>query len=401
MQNGAAGSREIIHFGYSPMNACILLTASNRVTAGVLMSAQSVPPTPDSGLIIRESEPVNHEYSFDRLSETVGPGKRLTPNHLFYIRSHFKAPHIDAETHTLRIEGSVEAAFTLSVEDLRKLPSITCTVTLECAGNGRVFLSPAEEGAQWQLGAVGTAQWTGVPLTTLLDRAHLDPHAVELVFEGADAGKAKNPPTPPGEITYARSLPIAKAKDALIAYSMNGEDIPTDHGFPIRAIVPGYYGMSSVKWLTRIRAVDDPFQGYWQTSEYAYWEEQGGLPVRRPLGEVHLKSSIARPCIREVIPAGHPYTVFGAAWTGGPGVTCVEVTTDNGATWFPAELIDPNEYGVWRRWRFFWEVPSKPGDYILQSRATDEAGTTQREEHDQRFGSYVIDQTIPVAVTVR
>jgi DMSO/TMAO reductase YedYZ molybdopterin-dependent catalytic subunit len=361
----------------------------------------AVPANQDAGLIIREREPVNHEYSFDRLSEGPDPLDRLTPNHLFYIRSHFKAPHLDAASHTLSIEGSVHTPVTFSLADLKKLPAEHRIATLECAGNGRVFLSPAEEGAQWQLGAVGTADWTGVLLSSLLDRANLDPRVLELVFEGAGAGKAKEKPIPPGEITYARSLPIAKAREVLIAYAMNGEDIPTDHGFPLRAIVPGFYGMSSVKWLTRIRAVTESFNGYWQTSDYAYWAEEGGLPVRRPLGEIQIKSSIARPCTREIIAAGEPYTIFGAAWTGGPEITRVDITTDDGATWSQAELIDPDEYGVWRRWRLLWQVPSKPGDYILKSRATDASGTTQREEHDKRFGSYVINHTVPIEVTVR
>ncbi len=360
-----------------------------------------IPTIPGAGLIVREREPVNHESPFDLLSEGAALRDRLTPNHLFYIRSHFKAPHLDGAAHVLEIEGAVQSPFAMGVEDLKRLSAETRTATLECAGNGRVFLSPAEEGAQWQLGAAATAEWTGVPLATLLDRAHLDSSVVELVFEGADSGKAKTKPTPPSEITYARSLPLAKAREVLIAYAMNGEDIPADHGYPLRAIVPGFYGMASVKWLRRIRAVTERFHGYWQTSDYAYWDDEGGLPVRRALGEIQLKSSIARPRTREVVAAGRRYTVFGAAWTGGPEVTGVEVSTDDGATWSDTELIDPSEYGVWRRWRFVWNVPPGRGEYRLKSRATDASGAKQPAEHDKNFGSYVINHTIAIEVTAR
>jgi DMSO/TMAO reductase YedYZ molybdopterin-dependent catalytic subunit len=364
-------------------------------------SMSTQPPTNEVGPIIRERDPVNYEYPFDHLSDGPGAKDRLTPNHLFYIRSHFKAPHLDAATHLLHIEGDMSTPFALGIGDLKKLHAETRTATLECAGNGRVFLSPAEEGAQWQLGAVATAEWTGVPLSILLDRADLDPNVVEIVFEGAGSGKAREKPIPPGEITYARSLPFAKAREVLIAYAMNGEDIPPDHGYPLRAIVPGYYGMSSVKWLTRIRAVTQPFQGYWQTSDYAYWDDDGGNPVRRPLGEIQIKSSIARPRISEIIAKGEPYAIFGAAWTGGPDIIGVDVSTDDGRTWSAAELIDPKEYGVWRRWRFLWNVSAEPGEFILRSRATDASGTTQPNEHDKNFGSYVIHHTIPIEVTVR
>jgi DMSO/TMAO reductase YedYZ molybdopterin-dependent catalytic subunit len=177
---------------------------------------------------------------------------------------------------------------------------------------------------------------------------------MELILQGAGTGKAKEKPMPPGEITYARSIPFKKAHEVLLAYQMNGKDIPIDHGFPLRAIVPGYFGMSSVKWLTSIQAVETPFQGYWQTSDYAYWDNEGGLPVRRPLLEMKVKSSIARPRTREIVSAGQTSTIFGAAWTGEAEVLLVEVSTDDGATWEEAEFVDAQLYGVWRRWKFDW-----------------------------------------------
>jgi hypothetical protein len=167
--------------------------------------------------------------------------------------------------------------------------SETRVATLECAGNSRVFLVPQVQGAQWELGAVSNAEWTGVPLKALLERAGLQEDACEIVLEGADRGKPKEEPVPPDPISYVWSLPRAKAISpaVLIAYQMNDRDLSRDHGFPVRAIVPGYCGMASVKWLTGIRAVREPFRGYWQTSDYAYWALMDGKPGRRPLGEMH------------------------------------------------------------------------------------------------------------------
>ena len=223
------------------------------------------------------------------------------------------------------------------------MPSETRTATLECAGNGRVFLVPAVQGAQWELGAVGTAEWTGVPLAALLERAGVDDDAREIVLEGADRGIAAEPPVPPGQISYARSLPLSKALqgEVLIAYQMNGRDLRPDHGYPVRAIVPGHFGMASVKWLTRIEAVYEPFQGYWQTSDYGYWDYFDGMPVRRALGEMQLKSEIFRPRVYETVPANQVYQVFGAAWTGESEVTEVALSTDGGRTWIEAKFLDP------------------------------------------------------------
>jgi DMSO/TMAO reductase YedYZ molybdopterin-dependent catalytic subunit len=226
-----------------------------------------MPQSSQVGLTIRQKEPVNLETAVDQIDTF------LTPADLFYVRSHFPAPDLKITGYELRVGGAVRQPFTLSYRSLREMPSETRTATLECAGNGRVFLVPAVQGAQWELGAVGTAEWTGVPLAALLERAGVDDDACEIVLEGADRGIAAEPPVPPGSISYARSLPLSKAMqgEVLIAYQMNGRDLRPDHGYPVRAIVPGHFGMASVKWLTRIEAVYEPFQGYWQTSDYGYW----------------------------------------------------------------------------------------------------------------------------------
>ncbi len=360
------------------------------------MSTATVGSKPDIGLIIREREPLNLEYPFDQLDEF------LTPNDLFYIRSHFKAPVLDRHDYRLSIYGAVTTPLKISYEELLGLPSVTKPATLECAGNGRIFLVPQVKGAQWQLGAVSTANWTGVPLTALLEKAGVDSNACEILFEACDTGAPKEEPIPPGQIQYARSLDAEKAKDVIIAYRMNGEEIPLDHGFPLRAIVPGHYGMASVKWLTGIRVLTEPFKGYWQTSDYGYWDyDENNNPMRRALGPMALKSAIARPRTREFIPAGQSYRVFGAAWGSDTVVEQVELSADDGKTWQPVTFIDEAQPFVWRRWEFNWKVPAEKGTYILKSRATDAQGNVQPDHHDKRFGAYVIHHTFGIEVVVR
>jgi DMSO/TMAO reductase YedYZ molybdopterin-dependent catalytic subunit len=285
---------------------------------------------------------------------------------------------------------------------LRDLPSETRVAILECAGNSRVFLVPQVEGAQWELGAVGNAEWTGVPLAALLERAGLEEDACEIVLEGADQGTPNEAPVPPSPISYARSVPRDKAmqREVLIAYQMNGRDLPQAHGYPVRAIVPGHYGMASVKWLTRIHAVREPFQGYWQTSDYGYWDDLDGKPVRRALGEMKLKSEIARPSVYETLAPNQVYTVSGAAWAGETEVTEIAVSTDGGQTWAKAEFLDPVQRHAWRRWKFAWLTPKKPGQYTLLARAKDANSSVQPDKHDPNYGSYVINHPLPIEVFV-
>src|SRR5258705_807214 len=348
------------------------------------------------GLTIRQKEPKNLEAPFDRIDSY------LTPTELFYIRSHFPIPALDRASYKLRIDGAVRSQFALSYDELRNMPSETRFATLECAGSSRVFLAPQVQGAQWELGAVSNAEWTGVPLRALLERAGLAEDACEIVLEGADRGTPKEEPLPPGPISYAWSLHRAKAiqSEVLIAYQMNGRDLPRDHGFPVRAIVPGHYGMASVKWLTRIQAVCEPFRGYWLTSDYAYWASMDGKPVRRPLGEMKLKSEIARPRVYETLAPNRIYTVSGAAWSGETDVVEIAVSTDGGRSWAKAEFLDPARRHAWRRWKFDWLTPKKPGQYTLLSRAKDASGALQPDAHDRNYGTYVINHPLPIEVFV-
>src|SRR6266849_4687870 len=354
------------------------------------------PQSSSAGLIIRQKEPANLETPFDQVDSF------LTPTELFYIRSHFPAPRLDLASYQLRIDGAVRTPLSLSYKQLRDMQSETRVAILECAGNSRVFLIPQVAGAQWELGAVGNAEWTGVPLAALLERAGLEEDTGEIVLEGADHGTPKEKPVPPGPTSYARSLPRDKAiqREVLIAYQMNGRDLPLDHGHPVRAIVPRHYGMASVKWLTHVHAVREPFRGYWQTSDYGYWDYLDGQPVRRALGELKLKSEIVRPRVYETLAPNQVYTVFGAAWVGETDVTGIAVSTDGGQNWAEAEFLDPAQRHAWRRWKFAWLTPTKPGRYTLLARAKDAGGMLQPDEHDQNYGVYVINHTLPIEVFV-
>jgi DMSO/TMAO reductase YedYZ molybdopterin-dependent catalytic subunit len=349
-----------------------------------------------SGLIVRQTQPRNLETPFEQLNSY------LTPTDVFYIRSHFTAPTLDVASYRLQIDGAVSNPFTLSYTELREMPSETRVATLECAGNSRVFLVPQVEGAQWELGAVGNAEWTGVPLCALLERAGIQQQACEIVLEGADRGIPAEKPTPPGQIAYARSLSREKAlqRDILIAYQMNRRDLPHDHGYPVRAIVPGHYGMASVKWLTRIHAVTERFSGYWQTSDYGYWDSMDGQPIRRGLGEMKVKAEISRPAVYETLEPNRRYTISGAAWAGETDVTEVMVSTDGGQTWAEAAFVDPVQRHAWRRWKLEWLTPKQPGHYTLLARARDAKGSVQPTEHDQNYGTYVINHSVPIEIVV-
>jgi DMSO/TMAO reductase YedYZ molybdopterin-dependent catalytic subunit len=352
--------------------------------------------TSSIGLIIRQKEPNNLETPFDQVDSF------LTPTELFYIRSHFLTPELNLASYQLRIDGAVGNPFSLSYKELRDMPSETRVATLECAGNSRVFLVPQTEGAQWELGAVGNAEWTGVPLVALLEQAGMQEDALEIVLAGADRGTPKEKPIPPGTIAYARSLPREKAiqREVLIAYQMNGRDLSSDHGYPIRAIVPGHYGMASVKWLTHIHVSREPFQGYWQTSDYGYWDYLDGKPVRRALGEMKLKSEISRPSVYETLAPNQVYTISGAAWAGETEVIEIAVSTDAGQTWAKGKFLDPIQRHAWRRWEFNWLTPKKPGKYTLLARAKDANSNLQPDKHDQNYGSYVINHPLPIEIFV-
>lgn len=345
-------------------------------------------------LILRKREPENLESSFSALDGFI------TPTDQFYVRSHFPVPKLDASTWQLTIEGAVQQPLRFTYEDLRRFPAYEVPATLECAGNSRAFLVPSVKGVQWEAGAVGNAKWRGARLSDLLAQAGLAPSAVDIIFEGADQGEVDEPPKPSGPIHYSYSLPISRAlrDEVLVAYEMNGRPLTPAHGYPVRLIVPGWYGMASVKWLTRIIVSETPFAGYYPTVDYARWTEQQGNPVRVPLSEMSIKSLISRPARYEKIATGLPYRVHGAAWTGDSEIVHVEVSIDGGHSWQDAELMGPSVQHAWRLWEWIWDVPELPQRYTLLSRATDARGHIQPMEHDPSNGTYAIHHSLPVEV---
>jgi DMSO/TMAO reductase YedYZ molybdopterin-dependent catalytic subunit len=348
------------------------------------------------GKIVRGEAPLNLEMPFESLESF------LTPTQSFYLRTHFPIPSIDRDAWWLRVEGDVENPFAINYEELMTLESVTSPVTLECAGNSRNFLEPKVKGVQWRLGAVGTAEWTGVALSMLLDRAGVKPNASEVILEGADCGMLEDAKSPPGELNFARSIPLKKARgDVLLAYKMNGEDLPPEHGFPVRAIVPGWYAMASTKWLQRIIVTDRPFTGYYQTIDYAYWQRRENIAELAPLTEIQVKAEIARPAEGEILPANTTVRVHGAAWTCDAEITKVELSTDCGATWNDAKLIGDSNPNAWRFWEFNWQTPSQLGKQTLIARATDSLGRTQPVDRDPDRGTYMINHLLPIEVEVK
>lgn len=350
-----------------------------------------------SGLIVREQEPLNLEMPFSTLSGFT------TPNESFYVRCHFPIPEIAAADWRLQVEGDVVAPFELGYDELLQMETRTVPATLECAGNNRIFLEPKVKGVQWELGAVGNASWTGVPLSALLERAKAKPGAIEVILEGADQGEIANPPRPAGKIHFARSIPLGKAQDdVLLAYEMNGEKLSATHGFPLRAIVPGWYAMASIKWLRRIIVTSKPFAGYYQSIDYSYWERTGGeLPTLRPLAEQQLKAEIAQPKTGEIVPANAVVKVHGAAWGGTEEITQIEISVDGGRTWNAAQLLGEPAKNAWRLWEYDWRTPTTPGPLTLMARATDSRGQSQSPERNPDRGSYMINHILPIPVEVR
>jgi DMSO/TMAO reductase YedYZ molybdopterin-dependent catalytic subunit len=294
-----------------------------------------------------------------------------------YVRAHFPLPAIDAGSHRIHVSGAVEQHATLTTEELRGLGEQSVTVTMECAGNGRLWMSPLPPGEPFDEGAVSTATWTGAPLRALLDSVGLRPSAVEIVAQGADSGPVlREDETVPGGETapYARALPLEKAldPDTLLAWGMNGGTLPVEHGGPVRLIVPGWYGMASVKWVSRIRALEHPFEGWFQTRQYVRVLPDG---TRKPLTTMRVNSHIVTPARNAQVPAGRVH-VSGWAWSGDGPITRVEVALDTSGPWVEAKLDPPESSRTWTGFAVDLAVGAR-GRHTLRSRATDRAKNTQ------------------------
>jgi sulfane dehydrogenase subunit SoxC len=298
----------------------------------------------------------------------------------------------------LTVDGHVDRPMELTFDELRSRPKASAPVTLECAGNGRALYEPRPVSQPWLLEAVGTAEWTGAPLAGLLEEAGVRDGAVDVSFTGADHGLEGGV-----EQDYERGLPLAEATqpDLLLAYEMNGSPLPPQHGFPLRLVVPGWYGMTSVKWLRRITVLDRPFDGYQNERGYRWKteDEEPGTPVER----IRVRSLMVPPGFPTFLPRTRnlrsgPVTLQGRAWSGAGPVTRVEVSADDGRTWADAVLEEAPGPHAWQRWTFEWDAA--PGEHVLASRATDATGAMQPTRPEWNVGGYTNNaiQLIPVTV---
>lgn len=322
-------------------------------------------------------EPLNAETPRQALQE------ELTPNALFYVRNHFEIPHIDAATWTLQVGGAVERPRSFSLEEIKALPHHQHRVVLECAGNGRVSLNPQVKGTTWGEGAVAQADFGGTSLKNLLDLVGVGDPVVEVLFTGADSGKVRTGET----AAYARSLTLdlSQHPDVLLAWEMNGEALPAEHGYPLRLIVPKHYGMSSVKWLRGIDLLTEAFKGFFQADDYVYidsQEHQDGSPVEemrvRSLFTSHDQGVILRPGLHQL---------SGIAWSGQGAIKGVQLSSDGGESWLDAELDETDGPYAWARWQVELNLEDK-GEHILLLRASDASGNQQPLQQYWNRGGY-------------
>jgi DMSO/TMAO reductase YedYZ molybdopterin-dependent catalytic subunit len=300
----------------------------------------------------------------------------VTPVGLHYLLIHFDIPPVDAAAFELNVGGHVDTPLRLALDDIQSRPSTRLAVTLECAGNGRARLSPRPMSQPWLSEAVGNAEWTGTPLAPLLEEAGIRAGAVDVVFTGADRGVQGGV-----DQWYERSLSLADATrpEVLLAYAINGRPMPPQHGFPLRLIVPGWYGMASVKWLRSITVLGRSFEGYQQATAYHHRSSSldPGVPVTRMLP----RALMVPPGVPDFMSRARfvepsHQVIEGRAWSGRAPVAKVEVSADGGRTWSAATLDPSASAFAWRRWSFRWDA-TRSGDYELCVRATDEAGNTQ------------------------
>lgn len=324
----------------------------------------------------------------------------ITPIERFYVRCHLPVPAATgAAGWSLQVEGEVDKPVSLTVADLRALPAVTTTVTLECAGNGRAFFAPAVAGIQWKKGAVGTARWTGARMADVLARAGARPTTRFVHMSGADRPLGTMPP-------FVRQVPIEKAihPDTVIAYEMNGQPIPPVHGAPLRAIIPGWEGAYSMKWLNRLQLSATPSDNFWVATGYRY-------PVRRvapgatvdakdmaPLTGLVVKSLITTPFEGAALPTG-PVAVAGFAWAGEADIARVDISTDHGETWQAATLVGEQQRYSWRRFEFSFAAKG-PASYLILSRATDTNGDVQPAVSHWNPSGYLWNQYDAVRVEV-
>jgi DMSO/TMAO reductase YedYZ molybdopterin-dependent catalytic subunit len=342
-------------------------------------------PVAERDLVVLSEEPLNAETKLDEKTPAITPAGR------HYVRTHFQIP---TGPRSIVIDGPSTGPATVSLDEIRSLPARSMVVTLECAGNGRRFLDPRVPGEQWGLGAVGTATWTGASLRDVLRAVAIPSGTVELLFRGADEGVPKDVGR---RIGYERSLPTddALADDVLVAYLMEGQPIPREHGGPLRLIVPGWYGMASVKWLERITLLDTPFTGFFQKDRYVI----DGQPLRH----IAPRAVLVYPPDGAVVERA--LWLIGFAWSGAAPVTRVELSRNDDEDWvpMPTSFLDSraSPYGWAKFTSHSLLLPGLDEEYSLLIRAVDAAGNTQPVEPRWNALGYANNAVRPIRIRVR
>jgi DMSO/TMAO reductase YedYZ molybdopterin-dependent catalytic subunit len=338
--------------------------------------------------VVITAEPPNEETSADGLTSPS------TPTDAHYVRCHFRPPIIDARSHRIRVDGAVVSSRAVTIDDLRRLGERSVTMTMECAGNGRLSMTPLPAGEPFDDGALSTATWTGTPLRALLDEVGLCRNVVEVLAQGADSG------TPHGgheTIPYARSLPLEAALnvDTLLAWGLNGEALPVEHGGPIRLVVPDWYGMASVKWLSYLRALEVPFEGWFQTHQYVYVLPNG---ASTPVTTMRVKSHVITPSRGARMKPGI-VRVSGWAWSGHGRIAGVEVALDGDGPWIEANVEPQESPHAWARFDVDLDVTTS-GRHTVRSRATDTAGNVQPEVVEWNSLGYGNNAVLPIVFSM-
>ena len=345
-------------------------------------------------LIIRSTRPPDFETPVSLLDSFITPVDR------FYLRNHMPIPQIDAATWSLKVGGEVGSPLSLSLDEIKKMPATTITATLECAGNGRAFFEPAVAGVQWEKGAVGTARFTGVRMSEILKKAGAKATGINVELHGGDK--------PPGTMpAFVRQVPMQKAMhpDTLLAWDMNGQSITAPHGAPLRAIVPGWEGAYSVKFLSELNVLAKDTDSFWYVTGYRYPNHRvaPGTAVdakdMEPLKGLAVKSLITTPAAGASLAPGK-ISVGGFAWAGENDITKVDISTDNGATWTPAQLSGEKANFTWRRFDFDFAA-AKPQSYLILSRATDSKGNMQPAVAQWNPSGYLWNQYDSVRIEVK
>ncbi len=338
-------------------------------------AGQEKATSPESGLLtVRVSRP------FDAETPVRDFTSWLTPNERFFVRSHFGPPDpqsVDASSWRLKVGGLVDRGLTLSLSDLQQMPEVTLTAILQCSGNGRAHHRPKVPGVQWERGAVGNAEWTGVRLRDVLQRVGVREQSRHVQFQGADRSAVATVPL------FTRSIPLAKAihADTLLAYEMNGRPLPLLHGAPLRVVTPGWMAESSIKWLTDITLQAEESTGYYMQTAYRIPltpvepATASSASTTIPVEAMVVKSLIAAPSEGETVVRG-TVTIQGVAWAGEAEVVKVEVSCDDGMTWEPGRFIGQKHPYAWRQWQYIWNA-TRPGPTALLCRATDTRGEVQ------------------------